>query len=168
MSPSPNRARSMAPEEDVPETRNFHIENVRLKRLTLADKVAGAASLVLLVSLFLPWYTVSNPGGSTGLSGTDIHRFLWLEALLTLVTLTYMIVHATVGWDRTPMNKVSHEPVLLALTVIQLIVVVVPFFDVPDTLLEGVTVGFAYGSYIGLIAAVAALVMVIVPYLRSL
>ncbi|MBO0803154.1 MAG: hypothetical protein J2P25_08785 [Nocardiopsaceae bacterium] len=155
----------MAPED---ETSTFHLENVNLRRLTVADKVAGAASLVLLISLFLPWYTVSVPGASSTLSGTGIHRFLWLAVLLSVVMLTYLIVHATVGWDSTPMNRLSHEPVLLSLCLVQLILVIVPFFDVPDTALNSVTVGFSYGAYIGLAAAVAALVMVLVPYVRSL
>jgi hypothetical protein len=141
---------------------------VNLRRLTVADKVAGAASLVLLISLFLPWYTVSVPGASSTLSGAGIHRFLWLAVLLSVVVLTYLIVHATVGWDSTPMNRLSREPVLLSLSVVQLILMIIPFFDVPDTLIPNVTVGFAYGAYIGLVAAIAALVTVLVPYARSL
>jgi hypothetical protein len=155
----------MAPED---ETSTFHLENVNLRRLTVADKVAGAASLVLLISLFLPWYTVSVPGASDTLSGAGIHRFLWLSVLLSVVVLTYLIVHATVGWDSTPMNRLSREPVLLSLSVVQLVLVIIPFFDVPDTLIRNVTVGFAYGAYVGLVAAIAALVMVLVPYVRSL
>ena len=164
MRQSPSNA-SMAPED---ETSTFHIEDVNLKRLTTADMVAGAASLVLLISLFLPWYTVSVPGASSTLSGTGIHRFLWLAVLLSVVVLTYLIVHATVGWDSTPMNRLAREPVLLGLSLVQLILVIIPFFDVPDTLIQNVSVGFSYGAYVGLAAAIAALVMVLVPYIRSL
>jgi hypothetical protein len=164
MRQSPSNA-PMAPED---ETSTFHLENMNLRRLTVADKVAGAASLVLLISLFLPWYTVSVPGASDTLSGAGIHRFLWLAVLLSVVVLTYLIVHATVGWDSTPMNRLSREPVLLSLSVVQLILMIIPFFDVPDTLIPNVTVGFAYGAYIGLVAAIAALVTVLVPYARSL
>jgi hypothetical protein len=166
MSQSPSRART-ARDEPAPETTTFHLENVKLRRLTGADKVAGAASLVLLVSLFLPWYGVSASGATATLSGTGVHRFLYLVLLLTVVTLTYLIVHATVGWDRTPMNRFSREPVLLVLTLLQLVLVIIPFFDVPDTLIKGVTVGFAYGAFVGLIAAAAAAVMVIAPFIRS-
>jgi hypothetical protein len=155
----------MAPED---ETATFHLEDVNLKRLTVADKVAGAASLVLLIALFLPWYTVSVPGTSSTLSGAGIHRFLWLAVLLSIVVLTYLIVHATVGWDSTPMNRLAREPVLLGLSLVQLILVIIPFFDVPDTLIRNVTVGYAYGAYIGLVAAIAALVTVVVPFARSL
>jgi hypothetical protein len=161
--------RSYPPPEnqDTPETTTFHLENVNLRRLTGADKVAGAASLLLLVSLFLPWYGVSASGVTATLSGTGVHRFLYLVVLLTVVVLTYLIVHATVGWDRTPMNRISHEPVLLVLTLLQLILVIIPFFDVPDTLLKGVTVGFQYGAFVGLIAAITAVVTVIAPFIRS-
>jgi hypothetical protein len=164
MRQSPSNA-PMAPED---ETSTFHLENVNLRRLTVADKVAGAASLVLLISLFLPWYKVSVPGASDTLSGAGIHRFLWLAVLLSVVVLTYLIVHATVGWDSTPMNRLSREPVLLSLSVVQLVLMIIPFFDVPDTLIPNVTVGFAYGAYVGLVAAIAALVMVLVPFVRSL
>lgn len=164
MRQSPSNA-PMAPED---ETDTFHIEDVNLKRLTVADIVAGAASLVLLISLFLPWYTVSVPGVTSTLSGTEIHRFLWLAVLLSVVVLTYLIMHATVGLGSTPINKFGREPVLLSLSLVQLILVIVPFFDVPDTLIPHVSVGFAYGAYVGLVAAIAALVTVIVPFVRSL
>jgi hypothetical protein len=166
MSQFPSRARTAPQDEPAPETATFHLENVKLRRLTGADKVAGAASLLLLISLFLPWYGVSASGVTVTLSGT-VHRFLYLELVLTVVTLTYLIVHATVGWDRTPMNRFSREPVLLILTILQLILVIIPFFDVPDTLIKGVTVGFQYGAFVGLIAAAAAAIMVIAPFIRS-
>lgn len=158
-----------APPEDeqTPETTTFHIENVNLRRLTGADKVAGVASFLLLISLFLPWYGVSANGATVTLSGTGVHRFLWLAVLLTVVVLTYLIVHATVGLSQTPMNRLSHEPVLLALTLLQLILVIVPFFDVPDTLIKGVTVNFQYGAFVGLIAAITAVATVIAPFIRS-
>lgn len=168
MNQSPSRARTAPEDEETPETSTFHFDDVNLGRLTIADKVSGAASLVLLISLFLPWYTVSVPGHSVDLSGTGTHRFLWLELILVLVVLTYLIVHATVGWDNTPMTRLGHEPLLLGLTVLQLVLAIIPFFDVPDTLIKDVTVGFAYGSYAGLAAAIVAVVMVVVPYVRSI
>jgi hypothetical protein len=155
------------PPEDPPqETTTFHLENVNLRRLTGADKVAGVASFLLLISLFLPWYGVSANGATVTLSGTGVHRFLWLAVLLTVVVLTYLIVHATVGFSQTPM-RFAHEPVLLGLTILQLVLVIVPFFDVPDTLIKGVTVNFQYGAFIGLIAAVTAVATVIAPFVRS-
>jgi hypothetical protein len=154
-------------EDQPPETTTFHLENVKLRRLTGADKVAGVASFVLLISLFLPWYGVSASGATVTLSGTGVHRFLWLAVLLTVVTLTYLIVHATVGLDRTPMNRFPREPVLLVVSLLQLALVVYPFFDVPDTLLKGVTVSFQYGSFVGLAAAVVTVITVAAPYIRS-
>lgn len=158
MRQSPSNAR-MAPED---ETSTFHIENVNLKRLTVADMVTGAASLVLLVSLFLPWYAVSFGGASITLGGVAHHKFLWLAVLLSVVVITYLIVHATVA------ASVKKEPVLLVLSVIQLIIVVVPFFDVPIAMVANVTVAPAYGAFIALGAAIVSLIAVIVPFIRSL
>jgi hypothetical protein len=152
------------PEDAPPETTTFHLENVNLRRLTGADKVAGVASFLLLISLFLPWYGVSSGAATVTLSGTGVHRFLWLAVLLTVVTLTYLIVHATVGLSGT---RFAHEPTLLVITLVQLLLVIYPFFDVPDTLIKGVTVNFQYGSFIGLIAAITAVATVIAPFIRS-
>ena len=60
------------PPEDPPqETTTFHLENVNLRRLTGADKVAGIASFLLLISLFLPWYGVSANGATVTLDPTQ-------------------------------------------------------------------------------------------------
>ena len=158
MRQSPSNA-PMAPEDG---TTTFHIENVNLRRLTVADMVAGAGSLVLLVSLFLPWYAVKFGGTSITLGGVAHHKFLWLAVLLSVVVITYLIVHATVAMS---MKK---EPVLLGLSVMQLILVIIPFFDVPVAMVSGVTVSPAYGAYVGLGATIAALVTVTVPFVRSL
>jgi hypothetical protein len=152
----------MAPEDG---TSTFHFEDVSLKRLTAADVVTGIATLVLLISLFLPWYTFTVPGLSTTLGGVDHHRFLWLAVVLSAVILTYLIVHATVGLDGAPVSK---EPVLLGLTVVQLILVVIPYFSIPIALVSGVKVTMAYGAYAGLAAAIVSVIAVIVPFVRSL
>ena len=164
MRQSPSNA-PMAPEDG---TSTFHFEDVNLKRLTAADVVAGTMSLVLLVSLFLPWYAVNARGITVMLSGVNHHRFLWLAVLLSVVMLTYLLVHATVGLNATRMNRVGREPVLLGLSVVQLILVVIPFFDVPVAMVAGVTVSPAYGAYIALVAAIVSIVTVIVPFARSL
>lgn len=162
MRQSPSNA-PMAPEDG---TSTFHFEDMNVKRLTAADITAGIASLLLLVSLFLPWYAVTGMGGSSiMLNGVGHHKFLWLAVLLSVVVITYLIVHATVGPEAAPVSK---EPVLLGLSVVQLILVVIPFFYVPVAMVSGVTVSPAYGAYIALAAAVISLIAVIVPFVRSL
>lgn len=164
MRQSPSNA-PMAPEDG---TGTFHIENVNLKRLTAADIVTGIASLLLLVSLFLPWYAVTGFGtgrNSVMLNGVTHHKFLWLAVLLSVVVITYLIVHATAGSNATGASK---EPVLLGLSVVQLILVVIPFFYIPVAQVSGVTVAPAYGAYIALVGAVVSLIAVIVPFARGI
>lgn len=161
MRQSPSNAH-MAPEDG---TTTFHFEDMNVKRLTAADITTGVASLLLLVSLFLPWYAVQAGGASFSLTGVAHHKFLWLAVLLAVVVITYLIVHATVGAQASPVSK---EPVLLGLSVIQLILVIIPFFDVPIAMVSGVTVSPAYGAYVALAAAIISLIAVIVPFVRSL
>ena len=57
-------------------------------RWTTADRVTGAATLVLFVSLFLPWFSVSaGLGNFTASSSADAlaaHGFLYLVLFLAL------------------------------------------------------------------------------------
>lgn len=39
------------------------------KKMTLGQKIAGISGLVLIVSIFLPWYTLTIPGFGSGSSG---------------------------------------------------------------------------------------------------
>ena len=71
------------------------------QRWTLSDKVAGVASLVVLISLFLPWFSGSyvsfgNPGASSSgsESGTDAHGWLWLVFVVALAILAYLALTA--------------------------------------------------------------------------
>jgi len=46
------------------------------RRLSRSDQAAGGASLIVLISLFLPWFRFSAPGASisgTRISGTTAH-----------------------------------------------------------------------------------------------
>jgi uncharacterized membrane protein len=67
-------------------------------RWTTADRVTGAATLVLFVSLFLPWFSVSAGFGNfTASSSADAltaHGFLYLVLLLALAMLGYLIARA--------------------------------------------------------------------------
>src|SRR5947209_8733175 len=55
--------------------------NFDARRWTRTDRLVGGASLVVLISLFLPWFSVnlSGPlgGGSASASGTTAHGWLW-------------------------------------------------------------------------------------------
>jgi len=136
-----------------------------LKRLTRTDQIVGVASLVVLISIFLPWFTASADGFSASGSGTAAHGWLWLVFVLDLAIIAYLVMRA--GWEESPLHlPVAHAPLLLAATGLQLLLVVIAFFDMPSSAF-GVSIGWAWGAFIGLLAALAAAAPVVVPAVRS-
>lgn len=136
-------------------------------RWTLTDRIAGGATLVVLISLFLPWFTVNlaglgdlgiTSGGSASESGTDAHGWLWFVFVIGLLLLIYLVVAA--GYQRlSEMLPLKHERLLLAATGINFLLVLIAFFLMPgnDGIAE-VKIGWDFGAVIALIAAIAAFV----------
>lgn len=139
-----------------------------LKRLTRVDQIVAVASLITMISIWLPWFSVSFDGISGTGSGTDAHGWLWLVFVLDLLILAYFVMRA--GWEESPVRlPVAHAPLLIVGTGLQLLIVLIAFFDVPSVPagLSGVSVGWAWGAFIGLLAAIVAAGPVIAPAVRS-
>lgn len=132
------------------------VYNFDINRWTLADRVVGGSSLIVLIALFLPWFTVSlGPFGSASASGTDAHGWLWFVFVLSLLLFAYMIVAA--GFERFPVNlPLAHDRLLLSVSGVNLLLVFLGFILKPG----GSAVGWGFGAFVGLIAAIAAFVPV--------
>jgi hypothetical protein len=149
--------------------------NFDLNRITTVDKVVAVASLITLISLWLPWFSVSVSGASFGGSGSASYSswvehgdWMLLSVIVSLVLIAYLVARA--AWDRLPFTiPVAHAPLLIVGTGLQLLIVLIAFFDLPSVPAEltGVSVGWAWGSFIGLLAALAAAGPVVVPAVRS-
>lgn len=142
-----------------------------LKRLTRTDQIVGVASLIVLISIFLPWFSVTvrifgESRSATG-SGTAAHGWLWLVFVLDLLVIAYLAMRA--GWEQAPVRiPVAHAPLLIAATGLQLLLVLIAFFDMPgNDGIPGVSIGWAWGAFIGLLAALAAAGPVIWPAIQS-
>lgn len=132
---------------------SFHMD---LRRLTRIDQTVGGASLVVLLSLFLPWFGFE---GATE-SGTSAHGYLALAAILAVVMVAYLVLRS--GWDEFPLNlPIAHAPLLLISTALQLLLVFIGFISKPGVL------SWEIGAYLALIASVAAAGPVVVPAIRS-
>jgi hypothetical protein len=96
-------------------------------RWTMADRIAGGATLVLFISLFLPWFSVSAGFGNfTASSSADAltaHGYLYLVLLLALAMLGYLIVYA--GLDNMPALPLRHEQILAAAATVNLLLVLI-------------------------------------------
>ena len=142
--------------------------NFDIKRLTRDDQIVGGASLLLLISLFLPWYTASFGGASASLSGTGGHNFLWIVFILALAAVVYMILKA--GFETLPFDlPLSPDQLLLVLTGVNLVLVLIAFLLKPGTgaTLINVSVGWGLGAFVGLICAIVAFVPLALPLVRA-
>jgi hypothetical protein len=142
--------------------------NFDAKRLTRDDQIVGGASLLLLISVFLPWYTASFGGNSASLSGTSGHGFLWIVFILALAAVVYVILKA--GFETLPFSlPLSPEQLLLGLTGVNLVLVLIAFLLKPGTgaTFINVSVGWGFGAFVGLICAIAAVVPLALPLVRA-
>jgi hypothetical protein len=146
------------------------------KRWTRDDQIVGGASLLLLISLFLPWYTVSAPsvsilgrqvgGGSASASGTTGHGYLWIVFILALAIVAFMVIKA--GFEKLPFDlPVSPAQLLLAVTGLNLLLVLIAFLLKPSTGIAELSVGWGFGAFVGLICAIAAVAPLALPLIRT-
>jgi hypothetical protein len=138
-------------------------------RLTRVDKIVAGGTFITMISIWLPWFSISwgsstfQDAGSASISGTTGHGWLWLEFILALALLAYLGARA--AWDRLPFTMpVAHSPLLIAGTSLQLLLVLIAFIDIPYGS-DGV--GWDWGAFIALLAALAAAGPVVGPAVRS-
>jgi hypothetical protein len=148
-------------------------------RWTRAEQITGGASLLLLISLFLPWFTASiNAKGlglgagisdSVSVSGTGGHGYLWIVFIVSLAILAFLVIQA--GFAKFPVSlPVTPERLLLGLTGLNLLLVLLAFVFKPGTGDTGgfsVSVGWGFGAFVGLICAIAAFVPLVLPMARE-
>lgn len=60
--------------------------NLDLKRLTRNDRMVGGATIVFVISLFLPWFTVSDGVFSASVNGLW-HGYMYIALILAIVVL---------------------------------------------------------------------------------
>jgi len=128
------------------------------RRWSQADRIAAIATVVLFISLFLPWFSVSFAFVTASASGLTAHGFLYIVLLICLAIFAYLVARA--GFEEMPFKiPVGHEPVLLIATVVNLVLVLIALIDKP----YGSGVGWSYGGFLALIAAVIAAAPVALP-----
>lgn len=138
-----------------------------------ADLAIGSALLVLVVSLFLPWYSgtvrVESATTTSIFDGPQVHNYLWLLLVLAVIGLG-----ALVGRDsaaRWPGNLPSPGQVLMLTSGIALGLIVVALVtkptgytvQVPSVIgqsanTENLSYGWSYGGFVAITAAVVALI----------
>jgi len=135
-------------------------------KLGQTDRIVGIASFVLLISLFLSWFSVSLGSiGSVSASGLSAHGYLYLVLILCIVIIALLAVRALGVWEFPSTAPVSEEQGLLIATAVNLVLVVLAFLLKPGGVGSGV--GWSFGAFIGLVAAIVAVVPLARPALAA-
>jgi hypothetical protein len=126
-------------------------------RLTTGDMIAGVGGIVLLISLFLPWYGVSIDvaGVSASDSGTGWQALDFIDILLFAVSIAAIGVVAARAAGQLP-AEVPGAVVLLALGAFAVLLVLYRIIDIPvDDVPDEVDLSRKIGIFIALIGAAA-------------
>jgi len=120
------------------------------RRWTLGDRVTGAATLVLLVSLFLPWFGTDGDFFSVSVDGMW-HGYMVIVLILAVAILGYLVLRAGLGSLPFGPSATAAGYLLAGAAGLNLLLAVVSFATRPAV------TSWQYGAYIGLAAAIVAL-----------
>ena len=129
----------------------------RLNALNAKDRVSGPATLVLLVSFWLPWFSV----GPISADGLSVHGWLFIAVLNSIVLVLYALVTAFGVGDLADQGRLSKEQLLALLTGINLAFVVLGF------LLKPAGFSWSWGALVALAAAIVAFLPFGVPLMEA-
>jgi len=139
-------------------------EWLHLKRWSPAERITAIATLVLFISLFLPWFTYSFAFGSVSVDGLW-HGWMYLVLLLCLAIMAYLIARA--GFSEMPFKlPMTDDQVLLIATGVNAVLSILAFLLKPGGI--GFTgIGWGFGAFVGLAASIVAVVPLAVPAIRA-
>ena len=127
-----------------------------------ADRATGIATLVLIVSLFLPWFSASFLGVSLSENGLSAHGYLYITLIISLFLLIYLLARA--GWDSLPIaTHVAHSSVMLVGSGLNAVFVVIGFLSKPG----GDIVSWSTGAWIALVASIIAFAQFGIPAIQA-
>ena len=129
----------------------------RLSSLNAKDRVAGPASLVLLVSFWLPWFSI----GPFSLDGLSVHGWLFIAVLSSIVLVLYVLITAFGAGDLADQGRISKDQLLVLITGVNVALVALGF------LLKPTGFSWSWGAFLALAAAVVAFLPYGVPYIQA-
>jgi hypothetical protein len=126
-----------------------------LAAVSQSDRLVGGGSLVLFIALFLPWFSVkAGPFGGSA-SALSAHGYMYITLILSLAIIALVAAEVLGLWKLPSTIPLGREQLLLIATVINLVLVLIAFLFKPSGL-GVVHVGWSWGAFVGLIAAVVA------------
>jgi quinol-cytochrome oxidoreductase complex cytochrome b subunit len=112
----------------------------------------GGGSVVLFIALFLPWFKVDTIIGSFSASGLTSHGYLYITLILSLAIIGLIAAEILGVWKLPATSPLGREQLLLVATAINFVLVLLAFLFKPG----GRGVGWDFGAFVGLVAAVVA------------
>ena len=100
-----------------------------------SDLVIGGSLVVLLIALFLPWFSgtvqlfKSTAAAGAG-DGTQAHGYLWVVFVLAIVALIVLVARDAI--DRLPGNLPSPEQMLVGATGLALVLTILGLVQKPS------------------------------------
>ena len=129
----------------------------RLNALNAKDRVAGPATLALLISFWLPWYSI-GPFSADGLSA---HGWLFIAVLDSIVLVLYALITAFGVGDLAEQGRMSKDQLLVLMTGVNLALVVLGF------LLKPAGFSWSWGAFLAVAAAIVAFLPFGVPFIQA-
>ncbi len=131
---------------------------------TGSDLAVGTALIVLLITLFLPWF--SEGFSAATVDGPTAHGYLWIVLVLAIVALIVLVARDAIA--QLPGNLPSPEQMLVGATGLALILTFLGFVQKPSAgstsatvskvFSDTVGVGWSYGGFIAVLVAIAAFI----------
>lgn len=135
-----------------------------MKRWGRDERITAVATLVLFISLFLPWFTYNFGIGTVSVDGLW-HGWMYVVLILCLAILAFLVARA--GFQEMPFKlPLSNERTLFLATGVSAVLSILAFVFKPGGM--GFTgIGWGFGAFLGLIASVVAAAPFAVPAYRA-
>jgi hypothetical protein len=129
----------------------------RLSALNGRDWVVGPATLVLLISFWLPWYSI----GPISADGLSAHGWLFIAVMDSIVLLLYVLITAFGVGELAAQGRMSKDQLLAIITGVNLALVVL------GLLLKPAGFSWSWGAFFALAAAIVAFLPFGVPLIQA-
>jgi hypothetical protein len=117
------------------------------------DRLVGGGTLILFISLFLPWFSVHlGILGTYTADGLTAHGYLYITLILAIAIIGFLVAEVLGLWKLPATSPLTRDQILLVATGINFILVLLGFLLKPG----GSGVGWSWGAFVALVAAVVA------------
>jgi hypothetical protein len=125
--------------------------------LSAKEWVVGPASLALLISFWLPWFSI-GPFSADGLS---VHGWLFISVTSSIMLVFYVLITAFGVGDLAEQRRMSKDQLLVLMAGVNVALVLLGF------LLKPTGFSWSWGAFLALAAAIVAFLPYGVPFIQD-